>query len=238
MEKTWLIPFSQEESKLYYANLAQVNQELQVLLQSEKQDSIAILALLMRLRQICCEPRMIYEGIDAVSSKMKACLELLLNHRENGQKVLLFSSFTKVFDLLEEELRLNNITYFRLSGDTPKEKRKELVRKFQDGEADVLLISLKAGGTGLNLTKAEAVIHFDPWWNSSAQNQASDRAYRIGQHKNVQVHQLIMKNSIEEKIQKLQEKKKELADLFVEQSSGSIASLSKEELLALFTQEM
>ena len=238
VEKTWLIPFSQEESKLYYANLAQVNQELQVLLQSEKQDSIAILALLMRLRQICCEPRMIYEGIDAVSSKMKACLELLLNHRENGQKVLLFSSFTKVFDLLEEELRLNNITYFRLSGDTPKEKRKELVRKFQDGEADVFLISLKAGGTGLNLTKAEAVIHFDPWWNSSAQNQASDRAYRIGQHKNVQVHQLIMKNSIEEKIQKLQEKKKELADLFVEQSSGSIASLSKEELLALFTQEM
>ena len=82
------------------------------------------------------------------------------------------------------------------------------------------------------------MIHFDPWWNSSAQNQASDRAYRIGQHKNVQVHQLIMKNSIEEKIQKLQEKKKELADLFVEQSSGSIASLSKEELLALFTQEM
>ena len=143
-----------------------------------------------------------------------------------------------MFDLLEEELRLNNITYFRLSGDTPKEKRKELVRKFQDGEADVFLISLKAGGTGLNLTKAEAVIHFDPWWNSSAQNQASDRAYRIGQHKNVQVHQLIMKNSIEEKIQKLQEKKKELADLFVEQSSGSIASLSKEELLALFTQEM
>ena len=178
---------------------------------------------------------MIYENIDEVSSKMKACLELINSYKMNNQKVLLFSTFTKVFDLFEEEFYLNGITYFKLTGTTSKEKRKEYVDRFQNNEVDVFLISLKAGGTGLNLTQAEAVIHFDPWWNLSAQNQATDRAYRIGQHKNVQVHKLIMKDSIEEKIQKLQNKKKELADMFVENNEGNITSLSKDELMELFS---
>lgn len=234
IETTQLIPFTSKESELYYANLAQVNEELQALLNAKVVDRIQILAMLTRLRQICCEPRMIYENIDVASSKLKACLDLLKTYQQNQQKVLLFSTFTKVFDLLEEELRLNGISYLKITGSTSKEKRKEYVERFQNGEADVFLISLKAGGTGLNLTKAEAVIHFDPWWNVSAQNQATDRAYRIGQHNNVQVHRLIMKDSIEEKILKLQEKKKELADMFVENSTGSIASLSKEDIMDLF----
>ncbi len=235
IEKTQIIPFTSKESELYFANLAQVNQELQALFQTEAVDKIQILAMLTKLRQICCEPRMIYENIDEVSSKMKACLELINSYKMNNQKVLLFSTFTKVFDLFEEEFYLNGITYFKLTGTTSKEKRKEYVDRFQNNEVDVFLISLKAGGTGLNLTQAEAVIHFDPWWNLSAQNQATDRAYRIGQHKNVQVHKLIMKDSIEEKIQKLQNKKKELADMFVENNEGNITSLSKDELMELFS---
>lgn len=233
IEKTQLIPFTQQESELYFANLAQINTQLQELFQMEKIDKIAILAMLTKLRQICCEPRMIYENINQSSSKMKACMDLICNYKANHQQVLLFSSFTKVFDLMEEELKLNGIRYFILTGETSKEKRRELVYRFQEGEADVFLISLKAGGTGLNLTAAQAVIHFDPWWNLSAQNQATDRAYRIGQHNNVMVHQLIMKESIEEKIQILQAKKKELADMFVENSEGNISSLSTEDLKEL-----
>lgn len=234
IEKTQLIPFTQQESELYFANLAKINTQLQELFQMEKVDKIVILSMLTKLRQICCEPRMIYDNIYQSSSKMKACMDLLCNYKSNHQKVLLFSSFTKVFDLMEEELKLNGIRYFILTGGTSKETRRELVQRFQEGEADVFLISLKAGGTGLNLTKAQAVIHYDPWWNISAQNQATDRAYRIGQYHNVIVHQLIMKDSIEEKIQILQAKKKELADMFVENSEGNISSLSAEDLKNLF----
>ena len=233
IEKTQLIPFTQQESELYFANLAQINTQLQELFQMEKIDKIAILAMLTKLRQICCEPRMIYENINQSSSKMKACMDLICNYKANHQQVLLFSSFTKVFDLMEEELKLNGIRYFILTGETSKEKRRELVYRFQEGEADVFLISLKAGGTGLNLTAAQAVIHFDPWWNLSAQNQATDRANRIGQLNKVIVHQLIMKESIEEKIQILQAKKKELADMFVENSEGNVSSLSTEDLKEL-----
>lgn len=234
IEKTQLIPFTQQESELYFANLAQINTQLQEIFQMEKVDKIVILSMLTKLRQICCEPRMIYDNIYQSSSKMKACMDLICNYKANHQQVLLFSSFTKVFDLMEEELKLNGIRYFILTGGTSKETRRELVQRFQEGEADVFLISLKAGGTGLNLTQAQAVIHYDPWWNISAQNQATDRAYRIGQHHNVMVHQLIMKESIEEKIQILQAKKKELADMFVENSDGNISSLSTEDLKALF----
>lgn len=235
VEKTYTIPFSEEEKDLYYANLAQVNEELQSILKMEKVDKIAILAMLTRLRQICCEPRLIYENIKVNSSKMKACLDLISNFSSHNQKVLIFSSFTSVLSLLENELKLLGVSFFKLTGDTSKEERRRLVDKFQEGNADVFLISLKAGGTGLNLTMAEAVIHFDPWWNISAQNQATDRAYRIGQHNSVQVYKLVMKESIEEKILLLQEKKKELADMFVENNSGSISSMTNEDILALFS---
>lgn len=235
VERTQIIPFNEEESQLYYATLAQANEELQAIFKMENVDSIAILALLTRLRQICQEPRIVYENIHNISSKMKACLDLIFNFKENNQKVLLFSSFTSVLDLLAEELSIHNISYYRITGDTSKEKRREYVEGFQNGNVDVFLISLKAGGTGLNLTKAEAVIHYDPWWNVSAQNQATDRAYRIGQEKNVQVFKLVMKDSIEEKIVKLQEKKKEIADMFVENNTGSISCMSKEEILELFS---
>lgn len=235
VEHTLMISFREEEQKLYLANLMQVSKELQAQLHTGKMDQIQVLSMLTRLRQLCCEPRALYENIQEPSSKLQACLELCLSLKENGQKVLVFSSFTSVLDLLEEELYKYHFRYLKLTGANTKEERRLLVKQFQDGDADVFLISLKAGGTGLNLTKAEAVIHFDPWWNRSAQNQATDRAYRMGQEKNVQVFQLIMKDSIEEKIQKLQEEKMNLADTFIEHSDGSITSMNESELLALFS---
>ena len=237
IETTKVVKFNEEESNLYYANLAQANEELQGLLNMEKVDQIAILALLTRLRQICCEPRVLYENIKNPSSKMKATVDIIINCKENNQKVLLFSSFTSVLDLLEEELNLQGISYYKLTGSTKKEARRNMVMEFQNDDTDVFLISLKAGGTGLNLTAASTVIHYDPWWNMSAKNQATDRAYRIGQNKNVQVYSMVMKDSIEEKIVQLQEKKKELADLFVENNDVSLSQLSKDEILDLFTME-
>ena len=232
IEKTQLIEFSEDENKLYLAHLAQVNNELKMM--DDNMNKIEVLAMLTRLRQLCCEPRLLFDNIYHSSSKLKACTDLIVNLKENNQKVLLFSSFTSCLNLIEEELNILGISYLKLTGQTSKEKRKELIRKFQNGKADVFLISLKAGGTGLNLTAAQAVIHFDPWWNVSAQNQATDRAYRIGQEKNVQVFKLVMKNSIEEKIIQLQEKKKDLADTFIEGNEGSISKMSKEDIMELF----
>lgn len=189
--------------------------------------------MLMRLRQMCCEPRMIYENIHHPSSKLAACLELITALHRDHHKMLLFSSFTQTLDYLQEELNKMGISSLLLTGKTKKEERQKLIQQFQNDDTAVFLISLKAGGTGLNLTAAQAVIHYDPWWNLSAVNQATDRAYRIGQNKNVHVFKLIMKNSIEEKIMELQKKKQNLSDLFIENSTGSIASMNMEEIAEL-----
>ncbi|MCD7839953.1 MAG: SNF2-related protein, partial [Erysipelotrichaceae bacterium] len=234
IEKTQLISFDEEEYKIYLANLAKVNTNLQEILNQEKVDNIAILSMLTKLRQLCCEPRLVYENIHKPSSKLTACMEIIENLKENNQKILLFSSFTSMLDLIGEQLSLKGISFYMLTGQTSKEKRKDLVDKFQSDSTTVFLISLKAGGTGLNLTSAQAVIHFDPWWNVSAQNQATDRAYRIGQTNKVQEIKLVMKDSVEEKILDLQERKKELADIFVENNEGGLASMSKDDIRSLF----
>ena len=235
IEQNIILPFNDEEEKIYVANLAKVNEELQQLYDIEGSDKMQILKMLTRLRQLCLEPRLVYENIDQPSSKLKDCMELIKTMQENKQKVLLFSSFTSVLNLIAEECQKAGITYYMLTGSTNKEDRRELVSRFQKDDTTVFLISLKAGGTGLNLTSAEAVIHFDPWWNVSAQNQATDRAYRIGQENNVQVFNLVMKDSVEEKIIELQKRKKELADMFVENNSGGLSQMSKEDILSLFT---
>lgn len=237
VEKDLWLNLSPEEKQLYLANLAQVNEQLQQQLELEQVDSILILAMMTRLRQICCEPRMLYENYTGESTKFKMCLDLIETLKENDKKVLLFSSFTSIFDAFIEEFNRRGIKYHMITGAVDKKKRKEEVDAFQSDDSNVFLISLKAGGTGLNLTKAQAVIHFDPWWNVSAQNQATDRAYRIGQTKNVLVYQLLMKNTIEEKIYEMQKRKKAMSDLFVENSKGGISTLSKEELKDLFSMD-
>ncbi len=233
IENTYTISFDEEERKLYLANLMQVNAKLQEKLKLDPTDRIEILAMLTRLRQLCCEPRLIYENISTVSSKLRGCLELIQALVQGHHPVLLFSSFTTMLELIAKQLDQLGIRYLTLIGKTDKQTRVDRIEEFQTGQVPVFLISLKAGGTGLNLTAAEAVIHYDPWWNLSAQNQATDRAYRIGQTRNVQVFKLIMQDSIEEKILRLQEKKKNLADTFIEGSSGSITSMSAEEIVEL-----
>ncbi|TDW08368.1 helicase-like protein [Breznakia blatticola] len=237
IEKNLRFNFDAEEEKLYVAKLSQVNDDLQAFAQSEDNHQIEILKLLMQLRQICCEPRMLFDNIDHASRKLRGCMEIVESLKESKQKVLIFSSFTTILDFIAEELNMRNFTYLKLTGEVNKTKRKELVEKFQGGEADIFLISLKAGGVGLNLTNAQAVIHYDPWWNLSAQNQATDRAHRIGQEHEVTVFNLIMKNSIEERILELQAKKKEIADTFVENSEGSITKMSASDIMELLKRD-
>lgn len=235
-ENVLKMSFSPEEEKLYVANLALVNKELNDKLQMEglAKSKIFILAMMTKLRQLCCDSRLLYDNVKVISSKMQGCIDLILTAKQEGKKVLLFSSFTSVLDLIEKELVKEDISYYMLTGSTDKNKRHELVESFQNDDTSVFLISLKAGGTGLNLTSAEIVIHYDPWWNQSAQNQATDRAHRIGQTQTVHEYKLIMENSIEEKIQELQKKKFDLSNAIITGNEGGITQMSKDEILSLF----
>lgn len=197
-------------------------------------DKLQILALLTRLRQICCDPALVYENYEAGSAKLGLCMELVQSCMESGHRALLFSQFTSMLRIIADKLDAENIPYFTITGETPVSERLELVNAFNSGETPVFLISLKAGGTGLNLTGADVVIHYDPWWNSSAQNQASDRAHRIGQTKTVQVYKLIAKNTLEERILEMQKSKADLADMIVREGDGAFARMSKNEIMALF----
>ncbi len=234
VNETYYIELSEEERELYRANLYDINAKLH---QGGNANKIEVLAMLTRLRQICIDAGLVYDKVYKESSKIRACMEIVEKAILNKQKILIFSSFTTVLDTIAEKCNEKSLDYFTLTGSTNKVKRKEYVDRFQNGEGDLFLISLKAGGTGLNLTEASVVLHIDPWWNISAQNQASDRAHRIGQKKNVQVINLIAKDTIEEKIQKMQEKKQELSDTFVENSEGSFARLDKDELMELFSMD-
>ncbi|MBD3950085.1 SNF2 helicase associated domain-containing protein [Tuanshanicoccus lijuaniae] len=233
VEESYFVALSEEEQKIYQANLVQANQALATELDL-KQSSIQVLALLTRLRQLAIDPRLIYDDIKQPSSKINATVELIQQVILNKQSVLLFSAFTSGLALIEEALQKVKIPYVMITGSTSKEKRRDAVELFQAGEVPVFLISLKAGGTGLNLTKASTVIHLDPWWNISAQNQATDRAHRMGQDEKVTVYKMISKGTIEEKIELLQADKKALSDAFIEQSTGAISQLSDEEIRNLF----
>jgi len=170
---------------------------------------ITILDALLKLRQVCCHPQIL--KLDAAkkvkhSVKFEMFLELIETLHEEGKKVLVFSQFSTMLSLMEQEIKKRKYTYTKLIGST--RKREEAIEKFTKGDANIFLISLKAGGVGLNLVEADTVIHYDPWWNPAVENQATDRAYRIGQDKAVFVYKLIVENSIEEKIIQLQERKK------------------------------
>jgi SNF2 family DNA or RNA helicase len=180
-----------------------------------QKNRMEILSGLTRLRQICCDPRLIDPAYQGGSGKLEQLIELLRNAKENRQHVLVFSQFTSMLKLIEDELAKEGISNFYLSGKTPPSERIELVNQFNDGQADVFLISLKAGGTGLNLTGADTVILFDLWWNPAVEEQAAGRAHRIGQKKNVQVYRFIAEGTIEEKINQLQQDKKMLFDQLI-----------------------
>ena len=192
----------EEQEKIYLNYLAQAKQDVAetINVRGFEKSHIQVLAALTRLRQICCHPSLFIKDYNEGSSKLEQCIEIVKDATEAGHKILLFSGYTSMFELIEKELKENNINYFKLTGSTKVDERIKMVDEFNENkDIKVFLISLKAGGTGLNLTGADMVIHYDPWWNASAENQATDRAYRIGQKNNVQVYKLITKNSIEEK---------------------------------------
>ena len=224
----------EEQRKLYTAYAARVKGELEAVAPEEyRKERIQILAALTRLRQLCCDPGLCYENYAGGSAKLAACMELVEEGREAGHRFLLFSQFTAMLDRVGEELKRRAIPYFVLTGATPKSVRVQLAERFNAGEGDVFLISLKAGGTGLNLTGADMVIHFDPWWNLAAQNQAADRAHRIGQQNQVTVIRLVAKDTIEENIIRLQEKKHRLAEQIIGEKAGGLSSVTREELLEI-----
>ena len=197
------------------------------------QGRMTVLALLTRLRQLCCDPRLCCEGYTGQSCKLEACMELLRQAADGGHKVLLFSQFTSMLELIRQRLQEEGISHYLLQGSTPAPQRTALVDAFNTDDTAVFLISLKAGGTGLNLVGADMVIHYDPWWNLSVQNQATDRAHRIGQKNPVQVVRLVARDTIEEKILRLQEDKWQLAQSVIGEGGVDITALSVDELLAL-----
>lgn len=226
-----------EQEKIYMSYLAKAKQDLanEIKINGFENSHIKILAALTRLRQICCHPSLFIDGYQDGSSKLNQCMEILKDGIEAGHKILVFSGYTSMFEIIEKELIQDGIQYFKLIGSTKVDERIKLVDEFNSNpDVKVFLISLKAGGTGLNLTGADMVIHYDPWWNASAENQATDRAYRIGQKNNVQVYKLITNNSIEEKIYELQKKKAELIDNMLDTNLSFINRLSKEEIMSLF----
>lgn len=227
----------EEQQKIYLSYMQKAkNEALQEIKDRGIEKShIKILALLMRLRQICCHPNLFLDDYKGESSKLNQCIEVIKDAVESGHKILLFSTYTAMFPMIEKILNKENIEYSKLTGQTKVGERIKLVDEFNENEnKKVFLISLKAGGTGLNLIGADMVIHYDPWWNLSAENQATDRTYRIGQKKNVQVYKLITKNSIEERIYELQEKKAKLIDNMLSTNETFLNKLSKEEIMELF----
>ena len=226
-----------EQLKLYMSYMAEARKEVRDEIRDNgfEKSQIKILALLMRLRQICCHPSLFISNYKGESSKLNQCIELLKDAILSGHKILLFSGYSSMLEIIEKELQKENIKYFKLTGQTKVGDRIKLVEEFNNNDdIKVFLISLKAGGTGLNLIGADMVIHYDPWWNLSAENQATDRTYRIGQKKNVQVYKLITKDSIEEKIYELQERKANLAKTMLSTETTFINKLSKEDIMALF----
>jgi SNF2 family DNA or RNA helicase len=224
-----------EQRSLYLAH----EQALRLSLSKGDDDSfgtqkLQVLAELTRLRQICCDPRLLYEDYDGPSCKLQTIMDLVDSVVDAQQKMLVFSQFTSYLDIIAGELDKRDVPYYTITGATPKRCRLELVDAFNADDTPVFLISLKAGGTGLNLVGASVVVHADPWWNAAAQDQATDRAHRIGQTRDVTVYKVIARDTIEDRILALQEAKSDLADQVVGTGGGmSLGSLRKEDLIEL-----
>ncbi len=224
-----------EQKKLYVAYLAKLQQETLKHLDKDTRDQhrIKMLAGLTRLRQICCHPALFSEGYTGSSAKLQQLLEIIEECRSAGRRVLIFSQFTQMLGMIRRELGVLGVPFFYLDGQTPAAERVQLCDRFNDGERELFLISLKAGGTGLNLTGADTVILYDLWWNPAVEQQAADRAHRIGQKKVVQVIRLIAQGTIEEKMIELQQRKIDLIDEVIESGQGLLSSLTEDDLREL-----
>ncbi len=223
-----------EQKHLYGAYLAKLREDTLKHLDKEtiRKNRIRILAGLTRLRQICCHPGLFVDGYKGSSAKFEQLLKIINEAQLSGRRVLIFSQFTKMLEIISRELAAKDIAFFYLDGQTPSEERVETCQRFNSGERDFFLISLKAGGTGLNLTGADTVILYDLWWNPAVEEQAADRAHRIGQENVVQVIKLVAKGTIEEKINELQEKKRNLIE---EMISSDTKMLTEDDIREILT---
>lgn len=242
IERKMFVPLNDEQRKVYktYANHAVELIEKKVKNDEFKSSKIEILAYITKLRQICLDPAIINNDYVYGSGKIDALIDILNESVLNGHKILVFSQFTSVLRNIQERLNHEKISFSYLDGSVNSEKRMKMVKDFNKGNNSVFLISLKAGGTGLNLTSADIVIHFDPWWNPAVEDQATDRAHRIGQKNVVQVIKMIAEGTIEEKIVKLQDEKRNLISKIMDDEKGienNILSINEDELLQLFELE-
>ena len=234
LEETVTVQLEEEQKKLYDASAEEIRQMLgRTGSQEFRKSKLEFLSRLTRLRQLCCDPSLLYENYDGGSAKLEACIQLIRQAVDSGHKLLLFSQFTSMLDIIGKRLESEGIAFHRLDGSTSKENRMRMVDSFANDDVPVFCISLKAGGTGLNLTAADIVIHFDPWWNQAAQDQATDRTHRIGQTQTVNVYELIAAGTIEERIMKIKESKSALAGDVLSGESISSTMIDKEDLLAL-----
>lgn len=235
LESTVVTPLTAEERAVYEEHAERLRAALQGGVAGEPlgERGAEVLGELTRLREACCWPGLVDDGFTGPSSKADVILELVQNGRAAGERALVFSQFTGFLDLLGRRLDEAGVPYYRLDGSTSKRQRADLVERFNGGDVPVFLISLKAGGTGLTLTGASMVIHADPWWNLAEEEQATDRAHRIGQTQTVKVYKVIAQDTVEERIVELQRKKARFAGELVDQGGADLAGMSPQDLLAL-----
>lgn len=236
IETSYLAEMKEEQKKIYAAYYKSFKEEL--ISQMEESDAgknhIELLAALTRLRQICAHPATFMEDYDGGSGKLELAMDIIIQSINSGHSILVFSQFTKILKIIRYELENRDINYYYLDGSMKPEERMMEIDNFNSEREAVFLISLKAGGTGLNLTKADIIIHFDPWWNPAVEDQASDRAHRMGQKKVVQVYKLLTEGTIEERIAKLQDNKRDLIESIIKPGDNYNGKLWEEELRELF----
>lgn len=239
IENNIYIDLNTEQKKIYAMEVEKTKKEMEDIIANEGYDKarFKILQLLTRLRQLCIEPRIVYDNYKGISSKIEELVKITKEIIDNNHKILIFTSFKTALDIVNTRFSNEGITTYVIDGSVNSKKRMELVEKFNNDDTNVFLITIKAGGTGLNLTSADVVIHLDLWWNPQVENQATDRAHRIGQLNTVEVIKLVCKGTIEEKILELQNKKKLLADTLIEgedRDKNIISKLTEEDIKSLF----
>jgi SNF2 family DNA or RNA helicase len=232
IESLETVELLEDQKKLYAAYLAKLRHDTLKHLDKDtiRKNRIKILAGLTRLRQICCHPGLFVDGYKGGSAKFDQLMKLVEEAKLSRRRVIIFSQFTKMLEIIGRELAFQGRGFFYLDGQTPSAERVEICHRFNAGERDLFLISLKAGGTGLNLTGADTVILYDIWWNPAVEEQAADRAYRIGQKNDVRVIKLVTRGTIEEKINELQEKKRNLIEEMIDSPETTSAMLSEEDI--------
>ncbi|GIN58524.1 hypothetical protein J8TS2_28430 [Lederbergia ruris] len=232
IETTHYSELTKAQKEVYLAYLERIKKETEESLLEDgfQKSRIKILAGLTRLRQLCCHPALFLENYKGQSGKLDQLLELVSNARENGQRILIFSQFTSMLAIIRDQFMEAGMNLFYLDGQTEPKERVALVDRFNQGEADIFLVSLKAGNTGLNLTGADTVILYDLWWNPAVEEQAAGRAHRIEQKKVVQVIRLITQGTIEEKIYELQQSKKELIETVIESDEQDLSKITEKDI--------